>query len=118
MSLKIKDGVNLEELRKFGFKLGKEFAEAGEPCLEGIGYGYQHGWFHKFAMNPYDESSIYYGEDGIPLVQITVRTEHRDIYVDCAPYGTYHIGGSDLDIVLETVAELTQAGLVEVVHEE
>ena len=43
MSIRVKAGVDLEELRKFGFKTGKEWADAGERCLQGIGYEYQHG---------------------------------------------------------------------------
>lgn len=54
----------------------------------------------------------------IPCVQISVRTEHRDLYVDVAVEGTYHVGGSELDIVTDTIYELTQAGILEVVPEE
>ena len=116
MSIKIKEGVDLEELRKFGFKTGKEWADAGERCLEGIGYEYQHGWYHKFMMNEEDDSKIAYTSDeyAIPCVQIAVRTERRDIYVDVAVEDTYHVCGSDLDIVTETIYELTMAGLLEV----
>ena len=42
MSLRVKAGIDLEELKKYGFKTGKEWADAGERCLEGIGYKYQH----------------------------------------------------------------------------
>lgn len=123
MSIRLRTGVDPEELRKYGFKTGKEWADAGERCLEGIGYEYQHEWYHKFLMDPdSDEKKILYADEEYdqPLVQITVRTGercHNDIYVECTPSGTYHIGGSDLDIVLETIIELTMAGLVEVVHE-
>lgn len=44
MSLRVKAGIDLEELKKYGFKTGKEWADAGERCLEGIGYKYQHEW--------------------------------------------------------------------------
>lgn len=119
MSVKIKEGVDLEELRKFGFKTGKEWADAGERCLQGVGYEYQHGWYHKFSMDPDDEEKILYADEEYdqPMVQISVRTEYRDIYVDCTPSGTYHIEGWDLDVLLETMVELERAGLVEIVHE-
>lgn len=113
--IKIKDNVDLNQLREFGFRLGKEWADAGERCLEGIGYQYQHGWWHKFLMDPDDKSKILYADDDYdqPLVRITVRTEYRDLYVDCTPSGTYHIGGEDLDIILETIYDLAKAGLIE-----
>jgi len=31
--IRIKDGVDFEVLRAFGFKKGKEWADAGERCL-------------------------------------------------------------------------------------
>ena len=120
MSLRVKAGIDLEELKKYGFKTGKEWADAGERCLEGIGYEYQHEWCHKFLMDAYEPSKIaYIAEDyDIPCVQISVRTEHRDLYVEVAVEGTYHVGGSELDIVTDTIYELTQAGILEVVPEE
>ncbi len=120
MSLRVKAGIDLEELKKYGFKTGKEWADAGERCLEDIGYKYQHEWYHKFLMDADEPSKIaYIAEDyDIPCVQISVRTEHRDLYVDVAVEGTYHVGGSELDIVTDTIYELTQAGILEVVPEE
>lgn len=120
MSLRVKAGIDLEELKKYGFKTGKEWADAGERCLESIGYKYQHEWYHKFLMDADEPSKIaYIAEDyDIPCVQISVRTEHRDLYVDVAVDGTYHVGGSELDIVTDTIYELTQAGILEVVPEE
>lgn len=120
MSLRVKAGIDLEELKKYGFKTGKEWADAGERCLEGIGYKYPHEWYHKFLMDADEPSKIaYIAEDyDIPCVQISVRTEHRDLYVDVAVEGTYHVGGSELDIVTDTIYELTQAGILEVVPEE
>ena len=114
MGLKIKDNVDLEELRKYGFKLGKEYADAGERCLVGSGYATDLKCWHKFFMDPYDPERIYYADDNYdqPLVQIMVSTNQREIYVDCTPSG-YHIGGDELDIVLETIMELTEAGLLE-----
>lgn len=125
MKVRIKDGVNLEELRKYGFKTGKEWADEGERCLAGKGYEYQHEWYHKFLMtidedlDPDSKEHILYADDEYdqPMVQITVRTEHRDLYIECTPSGTYHIGGSDLDIISKTIFDLTSDGLLEVVDE-
>lgn len=120
MSLRVKEGIDLEVLREYGFKTGKEWSDAGERCLAGIGYAYQHEWYHKFLMDADEPSKIaYIAEDyDIPCVQISVRTEHRDLYVEVAVEGTYHVGGSELDIVTDTIYELTQAGILEVVLEE
>ena len=113
--IKIKDDIDLERLREFGFKTGKEWADQGERCLEGIGYKYQHEWGHKFLMDEANETKIAYtcDEYSIPCVQITIRTEHRDIYIDVSVEDTYHVCGSDLDIVTKTIMDLTKAGLLE-----
>ena len=93
MSLRVKAGIDLEELKKYGFKTGKEWADAGERCLDGIGYKYQHEWYHKFLMDADEPSKIaYIAEDyDIPCVQISVRTEHRDLYVEVAVEETLDI---------------------------
>ena len=115
MSLKLKDNIDFEELRKFGFKTGKEWADAGERCLKGSGYKYQHEWWHKFLMDKDEPDKIAYISDeyDIPCIQISVRTEHRDIYIEASVEGTYHIGGSDFDVVTDTLLDLIEAGIVE-----
>ena len=49
----------------------------------------------------------------IPRVQISVITECRDLYVNIAVEDSYHVGGSELDIVTDTIYELTKAGILE-----
>lgn len=116
MGIRLKEGVNLEKLRKFGFLPGKEWADRGERCLEGVGYAYQHNWWHKFKMEEDNPNKIEYADDEYdqPSVSMCFRVGNgNDLYIDCTPSCTYHIGGSDLDIVSETIYELTLAGLVE-----
>lgn len=118
MRAKIKNDVDLDELRKFGFKTGREWADAGERCLQGSGFEYMHEWWHKFLMDEEDENRIAYisEEYDIPKVQISVRTNfRRDIYIDVAVEGTYHT--SELDVVIETIYQLTQAGLLEFIED-
>lgn len=96
----------------------EEWADSGERCLQGGGFEYMHGWWHKFLMDEEDENKIAYISEAydIPSVQISVRTDfHRDIYVDVAIEGSYHT--SDLDVVTETIYELTKAGLLEIEKE-
>lgn len=48
--LKLKDGVDVESLRKYGFKTGKEWAAQEERCfLPEVGMSYQYEWFHVIA---------------------------------------------------------------------
>lgn len=117
MGIKLKNDVTPEVLKKHGFKTGKEWADAGERCL-GPGHEYQHGWYHKFLMDEEEPEKIAYTDEeyAIPRVQISVRTDEKfgnDIYVDCAPSCTYHIGGYEMDIVLETIYKLTKDRILE-----
>lgn len=116
MILKIKDGADLENLRIFGFRTGKEYADSGERCM-GVGYEYQHDWYHKFSTDP-ETGKVLYADDDMdqPMVQISVRRETREIYIDCTPSCTYHIGGDDLDVLISTVMDLTKSGLLEVAN--
>ncbi|MBS4958166.1 MAG: hypothetical protein KHZ99_14110 [Clostridium sp.] len=118
MSLKLKEGIDKEKLKKYGFKTGKEWAEQGERCLKGEGYKYQHDWYHKFLMDEEDSNKIMYADEEYdqPIVHISIRIGenfNNDLYIDCTPSGTYHIGGSELDIVTETVFDLVNDGLLE-----
>lgn len=76
MSLRVKAGIDLEELKKYGFKTGKEWADAGERCLEGIGYKYQHEWYAlkaahgAFILYPGTEDEIFYLDE---------EPSHRDL---------------------------------------
>lgn len=122
MSLVLRQGVNPEVLRDFGFKPGREFFGKERWCGDGIGYEYKADWYHKFLR--IDEETGLPSEDGkisytdnefdIPMVQMSFRIgKWNDLYIDCAPSCTYHIGGDDLDVVTDTIYDLIQAGIVE-----
>lgn len=36
----------------------------------------------------------------------------NDMYVDCSPCDTYHIGGYELDILLETIFDMVNDGII------
>lgn len=112
MRLKVKDDVDLEDLRKYGFKPGKEWAKAGERCM-GYGYEYQHEEYHKFLLE--DNGKVRYANEEYdqPTIQISVHTESRTIDVDCVSEYSYRIGTPEMDIVLETIFRLAQDGLLE-----
>lgn len=118
MELRLKKGVNPQELRKYGFKTGKEWADQGERCLEGTGYEYQHDWYHKFLMDEDNPGKILYADEEYdqPVVHIAIRIGENfdsDLYIDCTPSGSHHIGGSELDIVVEIIYDLVNDGLME-----
>lgn len=121
MGLKLKDGINPEILRDFGFHLGKEYFGKEKWCGDGCGYEYQANWYHKFLTIDWNTgelgagfNDIAYADDDIPMVHIMFRIgSNNDLYIDCAPDCTYHIGGDELDIVADTIYELVNACLLD-----
>lgn len=118
MGLKLKENINPEILRKYGFLTGKEWAEKGERCLVGIGHEYEYSWYHKFLMNPDELEKISYMDDDndIPTISITIRTDkdhNNDLYISCAISDSYHIEGYELDFVSETIFDLVKDDILE-----
>lgn len=116
--LKIKDNINPEMLRKYGFKLGKEYADKGERCLEGLGYEYKHQWWIKFLMDEDDPDKIAYTSEeySIPKIEIAFRFGENfkgDLYIDVSNEDTYHTSSFEADIIEDTIYELVKAGIIE-----
>lgn len=121
MGLRLKEGVPPEILKEYGFRTGKEWADSGERCLVGPGYEYQHGWWHKFSMDEEEPEKVAYTDDeyDIPMVKISFRTKEKfgnDLYIDCAPSSTYHIGGHDLTVLTDTLFDMISDGVLEKVE--
>lgn len=123
MPIRLKSGVNPEALRKYGFKLGREYFGKERWCGDGVGYEYQADWMHKFLMDPDDSEKVLYTDDefDIPMVQLSFRFGKGfagDLYADCAPSCTYHIGGGDLDVLTDTVFSMCQDGIIKMYKSE
>ena len=112
MALRIKDNIPIGRLREFGFAPGKELAQNRMFQSEFKGAAYSLPWWHKFAC---DGGEIFRNENGIPMAHawIDTRDGKNLLWFDVAPCCTYHIEMEELDMVTETVFELTKAGLLE-----
>lgn len=112
MSLKLKSGVSLEQLRKFGFAPGDELAQY--PAFRGQfeGAEYMLPWWHIFLC---EDGHICLSEDEVPLIHAWVDTRDGKnlLWFDVTPCCTYHAGMGELDLVTDRVFELTKAGLLE-----
>lgn len=115
MSLKIKTSADLERLREFGFVPGEELAHTPQFSEYFDGRGYQLPWWHKFEEDPDNPGWPNCDEDGLPLVHawVDTRDEKNLLWFDVVPCCTYHAGMSDLDLITDTVLNLTRAGLIE-----
>ena len=118
MGLRLKEGIGIDELRNYGFELGSVLGkrDSFNRCLGDIGHAYMDEWAHKFLMDADEPEKVAFTDEefDIPMVHIMFRLgDGNDLYIDCAPSCTYHIGGDELDIVAETIFSMTQAGLLE-----
>lgn len=120
MGLRLKEGIGIDELRKYGFELGSVLGkrDSFNRCLGSDGYSYMDNWAHKFLLDEDEPEKVAFTDEefDIPMVHMCFRLDEqygRDLYIDVAPSCTYHIGGSDLDIVAETIFAMTRAGLLE-----
>lgn len=115
--LKLKDGVDVESLRKYGFKTGKEWAAQGERCfLPEVGMSYQYEWFHVFAMDEEEQEKIAYTSDefSIPRMQLYVRDRH--VCCSCSVEGTYHIDNDDMEPLFTVLFDMITDGILEKVE--
>ena len=112
MSLRIKDNVPIGRLREFGFAPGYELAQNQMFRQEFDGAEYMLPWWHKFEC---DGKKISRNEYGTPLVHAWVDTRDgkNRLWFDAAPCCTYHVGMGELDLVTDTIFELTKAGFLE-----
>lgn len=104
--LKIKDNVNMEVLRNYGFLKGKEWADRGEKCLDGILYKYKHDWYHKFVMDEEYPDKIQYGDYDNPVATIYVKDNR---YICFNVEDSYY----NEDLVLDSLFDMINDGIVE-----
>lgn len=120
MRLRIKDGVDLNELRKFGFRTGAELSEDEdfEEFLSGCSY--MNDWWIKYQMNPDFPDKVKVTEDENPVCEAWVDTREGKNYLwfDVTPDCTYHASMDELELITETVFDLAMAGLIEKINEE
>lgn len=117
--IKLKDGINPEVLRKYGFKPGEAF------FFKERRFDYStkeaEDWF-KFEMDPEEPDKILYADSDYDFAMVEMcfckRYDNNSyiLYIDCAPSCTYHIGGSELAIIENTLFDLITDGIVEKVN--
>lgn len=112
MSLRLKPGVPLEQLRPFGFAPGAELAK--RPEYEWLFHGCD-ALMRDWHMFKCDEGIPVTDIDGNPQIhaRIDTRDETNLLWFEVTPCGTYHTEMYDLELVTSTIFALTQAGLIE-----
>lgn len=108
----LKKDIDVEKLRDYGFKLGKEWSNYREfICNEPE---YDDFWLVSTIKEDYGDE-IYFAEEGIPLwyMQASLVKGAYRIWIDVAPAGTYHVDCYDMEPMLNVIYKLIQDGLIE-----
>lgn len=108
----IKENVDLNTLRDFGFRIGKEYPDNDRCiCNESDRDDY---WLIPFDLEADESGKILYADEEFdqPLWSIHVQNNRR-VWVECVPSCTYHIGGYDLEPMLHALRNMILAGIVD-----
>ena len=110
-TLELKDSVDFEQLREYGFKPGREYKDYERLICND--WEYDNYFYFKTACGNPDEVLV--SEDTEhPLVSMEVDKRHRTIYIDAEPDCTYHISSLDIAEVLNIIALMVKDDLIEV----
>ena len=116
----IKDGIALEELRKYGFELGRILKEK-EPYSEILdGCSYKDDLWLYFYI-PIDEDSGEYVNDDCGLYHpvsawVDTRDNKNILWFDTMPYCTYHMEMDELNPMVDIIYQLVSDGVLEKVE--
>ena len=120
--LKVKDDVDLSVLRNFGFTTGKEvkteFDESNTSLVDDLSLD---SWFKFFRYEDdhynKDISGRIIQDNDVAEVSIQILADSRRVWVEVAPIASYHVEGSELDVVTDTIAQLAVAGIIEIIKD-
>lgn len=107
---KIKENVELETLRQFGFKLGYEYPDY-ERC---ICNDFEINDYWLIPFDPDEPDKIYYADEDFdqPIWCIHVNGI-RKVWIDCVPLGTYHTDNCEMEEMFYILREMILAGIIE-----
>lgn len=106
--LKIKQTIQLDDLRKYGFKQGTEYPD-NERC---ICNDYEREDFWLISMESDNPDEVEYAEEDLPLWSIHINTERR-LWIECVPFGDFCINSFDIENMLHTLYQMISDGVIE-----
>ena len=111
----IKEGIDLKNLEKYGFKIGKEIPD-NERC---ICNGFERNDYWLIPMNPDEPEKVYYaGEEyDQPIWSIHVQSTRR-LWIECVPSCTYHIDNMDMEKMFYVLKCMIEDGIITDTYEE
>lgn len=105
----IKNDVNLESLRNYGFKIGREIPD-NERC---ICNDYERDDYWLIPMDPDNPEEVYYANDEFdqPIWSVHIQDSRR-IWIECVPSCTYHIDNCDMEHMFYVLKRMIEDGII------
>jgi hypothetical protein len=114
---RLKSGVKPEDLRKYGFKTAKEWADCKRWCANDY-------WFDDMFLIPTNPDFPYdphYADEDfdqllweIHIMPMDMATLHSNytVFIDMTPASTYHIGNMDCEKMFAVLYDMIKDGVI------
>jgi hypothetical protein len=107
---KIKDGVDLKSLRKYGFKIGREYPD-NERC---ICNDHERDDYWLIPMDPDEPGKPWYADNEFDQLIWSIQIQpSRRLWIECVPSYTYHISNVDMEPMFYALILMIKDGLIE-----
>ena len=106
---RLKNNIKVESLRKYGFRLGKEYPDS-ERCICNKS---DREDFWLISLKSDDTDKIRYADENFdqPIWSIHVQRNRR-LWIDCTPSGTYHIDNIDMERMFHVIYLMILDGII------
>lgn len=103
----IKNNVDLNTLRKYGFKIGREIPN-NERCI------CNDSDRDDYWLISMDEDEIWYADYKFCIPAWSIHIQHtRRVWIDCAPCSTYHIDNMDMEQMFYVLKCMIEDGIID-----
>ena len=106
--LYIKEDINIKELRKYGFKMGREWPDYKWI----IRNEYMYDWYYLFPLYEDEDKETILEDYGEPLWKIEINPKQKVLYIEGVPMSTYHIDNLDMEQCFSTLYQMIIDGVV------
>ena len=107
---KIKESVDLNSLRKYGFKIGFEYPD-NDRCICNLS-DCNDFWLIPFDPD-YPDKVCFAGDDiDQPVWSVHVQSSRR-VWIDCVPSCTYHIDNHTMEQMFYALKQMIEDGIIE-----
>ncbi len=107
---RIKNGVELKTLEKYGFKIGNNIPDS-RTCISKFHHRYDY-WL--IPVNPNNPSKPIYASEGFDDLLWSIHVQsNRKIHINCVPSGSFEIDNNDMEEMFYVLKCMIEDGIIE-----